>query len=59
MYEEEGPKKWQWFFQDDLAPAISYRAKRFTGERKHSHISPHVALVITERSHSLVAVVLP
>lgn len=32
LYEEEGPKKWQWFFQADLAPAIGYCAKRFIGE---------------------------
>lgn len=58
LYEEEGPKKWQWFFQDDLAPAIGHCAKRFTGERKHAHISPHVALVLTRTNDHTVLWVL-
>ena len=32
LYEEgRHSKKWEWFFQDDLAPAIGYCAKRAVG----------------------------
>ena len=58
LYEEEGPKKWRWFFQDDLAPAIGHCAKRFTGERKHARISPPLALVLTRTNDHTVLWVL-
>ncbi|KAF8273217.1 hypothetical protein EI94DRAFT_1716153 [Lactarius quietus] len=32
LYEERSSKKWEWFFQVDLAPTIGYRAKCLGGE---------------------------
>jgi len=31
LYEGQNSKKWEWFFQVDLAPAIGYCTKRVTG----------------------------
>ncbi|KAH9068043.1 hypothetical protein EDB83DRAFT_675603 [Lactarius deliciosus] len=39
LYEQRDAKKWEWFFQVDLAPGIDYYAKRVVGGGKHTHIS--------------------
>ena len=31
LYEVQHSRKWEWFFQDDLAPAIIYCTKRAVG----------------------------
>jgi hypothetical protein len=40
LYEERDAKKWEWFFQVDLAPAIGQGTKRVVGEGRRTHIFP-------------------
>ena len=36
LYEEREAKKWEWFFQFDLAPVICYCTKRVVGGGQHT-----------------------
>lgn len=46
LYQECDSKRWEWFFQVDLAPAISYCTKRIVAAGKLSHVSGRVVLVL-------------
>ena len=47
QYEERHARKWEWFFQVDLAPGIVYCIKRFIGGGEHTLTFLAVALVLT------------
>jgi len=36
LYEEQSSRKWKWFFQFDLAPAIGYCTKRASGADEYT-----------------------
>jgi len=50
LYEERNSKKWEWFFQVDLAPAIGYSTKRVVGGVMGVLFSLRGALLITSLS---------
>jgi hypothetical protein len=48
LYEERDAKKWEWFFQVDLAPAIGYFTKRAVGGGQLTQIfDSRMVLVLT------------
>ena len=54
-------KKWEWFFQFDLAPAIGYSTKRVVGEGEHTHnlssrVAPALGLTRTN-DHTVTGVI--
>ncbi|KAH9034191.1 hypothetical protein EDB85DRAFT_1020965 [Lactarius pseudohatsudake] len=50
LYEQRDAKKWEWFFQVDLAPGIDYYAKRVVGGAMGVLFSLRGALAITSLS---------
>ncbi|KAH9034544.1 hypothetical protein EDB84DRAFT_1486843, partial [Lactarius hengduanensis] len=50
LYEQRDAKKWEWFFQVDLAPGIGYYAKRVVGGAMGVIFSLRGALAITSLS---------
>ncbi|KAH9001843.1 hypothetical protein EDB86DRAFT_404606 [Lactarius hatsudake] len=50
LYEQRDAKKWEWFFQVDLAPGIGYYAKRVVGGAMGVLFSLRGTLAITSLS---------
>jgi hypothetical protein len=51
-------KKWEWFFQFDLAPAIGHGTKRVVGEGKHTQPCG-ASIDMNERTYSHGSAILP